>query len=107
MEDRYEILGKIGQGGLGAVYRAFDKRLNREVAIKRISAVGEDPELREESTKQLVKEAGALASLQHPNIVTVYDVGADDDGPYVVMELINGKTLDELITRAPLRGKNV
>jgi len=102
MEDRYEILGKIGQGGLGAVYRAFDKRMSREVAIKRISAVGEDPELREESTKQLVKEAGALASLQHPNIVTVYDVGADDDGPYVVMELINGKTLDELITRAPL-----
>ncbi len=102
MEDRYEILGKIGQGGLGAVYRGFDKRMNREVAIKRISAVGEDPELREESTKQLVKEAGALASLQHPNIVTVYDVGADDDGPYVVMELINGKTLDELIARAPL-----
>lgn len=102
MEDRYEILGKIGQGGLGAVFRAFDARMSREVAIKRISTGTDDPALAEESTNQLVKEAGALASLQHPNIVTIYDVGADEDGPYVVMELINGKTLDELIERAPL-----
>ena len=102
MEDRYEIRGKIGQGGLGAVYRGYDTRMNREVAIKRISINTGDPELQEESTRQLIKEAGALASLQHPNIVTVYDVGADADGPYVVMELISGKTLDELIERAPL-----
>ena len=97
MEDRYEIRGKIGQGGLGAVYRGYDTRMNREVAIKRISINTGDPELQEESTRQLIKEAGALASLQHPNIVTVYDVGADADGPYVVMELISGQTLDELI----------
>lgn len=102
MEDRYEIRGKIGQGGLGAVYRGYDTRMNREVAIKRISPSGEDAELQAESTRQLIKEAGALASLQHPHIVTVYDVGADEDGPYVVMELISGKTLDELIERAPL-----
>ncbi len=102
MEDRYEIRGKIGQGGLGAVYRAYDLRMNREVAIKRISAAGGDAELQAESTRQLIKEAGALASLQHPHIVTIYDVGADEDGPYVVMELISGKTLDELIERAPL-----
>jgi serine/threonine protein kinase len=102
MEDRYEIRGKIGQGGLGAVYRGYDTRMSREVAIKRISVTAGDPELLEESTRQLIKEAGALASLQHPNIVTVYDVGADQDGPYVVMELITGKTLDELIELAPL-----
>lgn len=102
MEDRYEIRGKIGQGGLGAVYRGYDNRMNREVAIKRISAGGGDADIEEESTRQLIKEAGALASLQHPNIVTVYDVGADEDGPYVIMELISGKTLDELIERAPL-----
>lgn len=102
MEDRYEIRGKIGQGGLGAVYRGYDTRMNREVAIKRISPAGEDVELQAESTRQLIKEASALASLQHPHIVTVYDVGADEDGPYVVMELISGKTLDELIERAPL-----
>ena len=102
MEDRYEIRGKIGQGGLGAVYRGYDTRMHREVAIKRISAAGGDAELQEESTRQLIKEAGALASLQHPHIVTIYDVGSDEDGPYVVMELISGKTLDELIERAPL-----
>ena len=102
MEERYEIRGKIGQGGLGAVYKGYDTRMNREVAIKRISVSHDDPALQEESTRQLIKEAGALASLQHPHIVTVYDVGSDSDGPYVVMELINGKTLDELIERAPL-----
>ncbi len=102
MEERYEIRGKIGQGGLGAVYKGYDTRMNREVAIKRISVSNDDPELLEESTRQLIKEAGALASLQHPHIVTVYDVGSDEDGPYVVMELISGKTLDELIEVAPL-----
>lgn len=102
MEDRYEIRGKIGQGGLGAVYRGYDTRMNREVAIKRISKSAGDSELQEESTRQLIKEAGALASLQHPHIVTVYDVGSDEDGPYVVMELISGKTLEELIEKAPL-----
>ncbi len=102
MEDRYEIRGKIGQGGLGSVYRAYDTRMNREVAIKRISSDAEDKEHLEESTRQLMKEAGALASLQHPHIVTVYDVGSDEDGPFVVMELISGKTLDELVERAPL-----
>jgi serine/threonine protein kinase len=102
MEERYEIRGKIGQGGLGAVYRGYDNRMNREVAIKRISVAHGDPTLQEESTRQLIKEAGALASLQHPHIVTIYDVGSDEDGPYVVMELISGKPLDELIERAPL-----
>lgn len=102
MEDRYELQGKIGQGGLGIVYRGYDARMNREVAIKRISTGGGDTELEKESTRQLIKEAGALASFQHPHIVTVYDVGSDEDGPYVVMELISGKTLDELVERAPL-----
>ena len=97
MEERYEIKGKIGQGGLGAVYRAQDVRMNREVAIKRIVANPEDTSISEEATRQLLKEAGSLASLQHPNIVTIYDVGTDDDGPFVVMELLTGETLEELI----------
>jgi serine/threonine protein kinase len=102
MEERYQIIEKIGQGGLGAVYRAFDTRMNRDIAIKRISVPADDHELQKESIRQLVKEAGALASLQHPHIVTIYDVGSDDEGPYVIMELIIGKTLDEIIERAPL-----
>ena len=102
MEKRYELRDEIGQGGLGTVFRAYDTRMNREVAIKRIKLMTDDPSLQDESTRQLVMEAGALAALQHPNIVTIYDVGSDEQGPYVVMELISGKTLDELIQRAPL-----
>lgn len=101
MEERYQIRGKLGQGGLGAVHRAFDTRMNREVAIKRIVA-GADEGVQKEAASQLQKEAGSLASLQHPNIVTVYDVDRDAGGAYVVMELITGKTLDELIEDAPL-----
>ncbi|MES2997546.1 MAG: protein kinase [Verrucomicrobiota bacterium] len=102
MEDRYEIKGIIGQGGLGSVYRAYDTRMNRDVAVKRIVSSSNDPEMIDESTRQLIKEAGALASLQHPHIVTIYDVGMDVEGPYVVMELLTGSPLDELIERAPL-----
>ena len=99
---RYKILEQIGQGGMGSVFRAFDTRMNREVAIKRIRrGDGQEAGL-DEAAEQIVREAGALASLQHPHIVTVYDVGTDKDGPFVVMELINGKTIDELIERAPL-----
>lgn len=103
MDDRYEIRGKIGQGGIGAVYRAFDQRMNREVAIKRIvqdkpKNAGEE----DDAARQMTKEAGALAALQHPHIVTVYDVGIDEDGPYVVMELLTGKTLDEVVSHAPM-----
>lgn len=101
MEERYEIRGKIGQGGIGSVFRGYDLRMNREVAIKRIAKFASDSAMQEESTRQLIKEAGALASLQHPHIVTIYDVGSDEDGPYVVMELISGKTLDELIEVSP------
>lgn len=102
MEDRYEITSKIGAGGLGTVYRGFDTKMKRNVAIKRIMTSEEDPSIQEEAAKQLAAEAGALAALQHPHIVTVYDVGQDEDGPYVVMELINGRTLDEIIEEHPL-----
>lgn len=103
-DERYEIRGKIGQGGVGAVYRAFDRNLNREVAIKRVlSEEGFDPKNNEDgATRALLQEATALCSVQHPHIVTVYDAGVDDDGPYVVMELLAGHTLDEMIERGTM-----
>lgn len=101
MEERYEIRGKLGQGGLGAVYRAWDRALKREVAIKRIVS-GDEGSQQEEATRQLEKETGALAALQHPHIVTIFDVGSDEDGPFVVMELITGQTLEDAAARAPL-----
>lgn len=101
MEERYEIRGKLGQGGLGAVYRAWDRALKREVAIKRIVS-GDEGSQQEEATRQLEKETGALAALQHPHIVTIFDVGSDEDGPFVVMELITGQTLEDAAAKAPL-----
>ncbi len=100
-QERYEIRGKIGQGGVGAVYRAYDTQLRREVAIKRVLAE-EGGASDEEGTRQLLKEATALSAVQHPHIVTVYDSGIDADGPYVVMELISGRTLDEMVERGTL-----
>lgn len=100
-EERYEIREKIGQGGVGAVYRAFDSHLNREIAIKRVLAGG-GYENQEGATKAMLQEASSLCSVQHPNIVTVFDAGVDDDGPFVVMELLSGRTIDEMVERGTL-----
>jgi serine/threonine protein kinase len=102
MDKRYEVKEQIGQGGLGCVYCAHDQRMNREVAIKRIQTNSEDTTISEEATRQLMQEASALAALQHPNIVTIHDVGIDDESPYVVMELLTGDTLEEIIVEGSL-----
>ena len=102
MRERYHIKGKIGQGGVGAVYRAFDSSLKRDVAIKRLLPEDNTPEGERRTAELLVREAGMLSKLQHPNIVSVYDVGIDDDGGYVVMELIDGETFDVTIGRGAL-----
>lgn len=96
MSDRYEIREKLGQGGLGAVYKAYDKQLKREVALKRVLTPTQ------EAVDSLLNEATSLSSLMHPNIVTVFDVGQDEQGGFVVMELLDGETLDDTISRAPL-----
>lgn len=102
LEDRYEIRGKLGHGGLGTVYRAWDRSLRREVALKRIRNDPDDGGEADEAARQMTRETGALSALQHPNIVTIYDIGRDEDGPYVVMELIGGDTIDAVVERAPL-----
>ncbi len=103
MSSRYEIREQIGKGGLGAVYKAFDTQLQREVAIKRVLTAGQatDEEVQEAADK-LIAEAQTLSSLNHPNIITVFDVGQDDQGGFVVMELLKGETLDETVERGVL-----
>ncbi len=101
-EERYEIRSKIGSGGVGAVYRAYDRSLKREVAIKRLLPQGEKPEEERYHAEEIVREAGLLSKLQHPNVVSVYDAGIDDDGGFVVMELIDGETLDQTLARGAL-----
>ncbi len=92
--ERYEILGKIGTGGMADVYKATDHKLNRFVAVKVLKA-----EFREDATfiRKFRSEAQAAAGLTHPNIVNVYDVGDDEGINYIVMELIEGITLKEYI----------
>lgn len=94
---RYELGDLIAVGGLGEVYRAWDRQLQRKVALKRIVSGG--PAAGEAYTRAL-NEATHLAALQHPHIVTVYDFGNDDRGPYVVMELVEGETLEAVAARA-------
>ncbi len=91
----YEIVGLIGAGGMGEVYRARDARLNRDVAIKVLPVSFATDAERLERFEQ---EARAAAALNHPNILSVFDVGAKDGAPYVVSELLEGETLRERLS---------
>jgi serine/threonine-protein kinase len=94
---RYEILDRLGEGGMGAVYLAIDRELNREVAVKVLRNAAPTPEEHE----RLMREARVLASLEHPGIVPVHDLGALDDGRvFYVMKRVRGDRLDDF-ARAP------
>jgi predicted ATPase/predicted Ser/Thr protein kinase len=91
LHDRYRIDSELGQGGMGTVYRGYDTALERQVAIKVLSRSG----LGTEGRGKLINEAQTVAQLNHPNIVTVYDVGEEDRTPFIVMEYIEGNSLHE------------
>ena len=96
--NRYEIIKKIGEGGMARVYKAKDNLLNRYVAIKVLkSELNNDFDF----VNKFDKEAKAAASLSHPNIVNVYDVGEDEEIKYIVMELLEGTTLKDIIISDP------
>ncbi len=102
LSERYELLQPLGRGGMGVVYRARDRELERIVAVKVLPA----QMLRDEDFRaRFRREARAAAGLSHPNIATVYDIGEDTEGgepvPYLVMELVEGGTLADLLRQAP------
>jgi len=96
----YEILASLGGGGMGEVYKARDTRLDRLVAIKILR-----PDKADDTARRLrfFQEAKAASALNHPHIVTVYDVGAEDGVDYIAMEFVDGKTMDQLIPRGGMR----
>src|SRR5215471_10043429 len=96
----YEILATLGEGGMGVVYHARDMRLGRSVALKMLHpARSADTERR----RLFIQEAKAASALNHPNIVTIYDIGADEGTDFIVMERVTGKPLSQSIPRAGMR----
>jgi serine/threonine-protein kinase len=96
---RYRVVGKLGEGGMGAVYRAIQEPLGREVALKVIApALTKDAD----SVERFRREAKAASSLSHPNIVTVFDFGEDNGLLFLAMELIPGIGLDQAVRRGPM-----
>ncbi len=102
---RYEILAELGRGAMGAVFRARDPRIDRTVAIKTIAIPSADAKVTEDYKQRFFREARAAGRLSHPGIVTIFDVGEDQDTqtPFIVMEYVDGQVLNELVDAGPAR----
>ena len=94
----YTVVHKLGEGGMGVVYAARDPRLERTVAVKTMSALGGD----ETARKRFWREARAAASVNHPNICQIYEIGEDNGQLFIAMELLEGEVLSDLLRRGPL-----
>jgi serine/threonine protein kinase len=109
IDGRFELLRRLGGGGMGLVWLARDTALEREVAIKEVrpldpAAAAADPQAAREMRERVLREARALARLQHPNVVTVYHIvdTAEHPHPWIVMELVTGGSLHDRLTQGPL-----
>jgi eukaryotic-like serine/threonine-protein kinase len=96
---RYRIVEKLGEGGMGVVYKAEDTKLHRTVALKFLTAEATGSR---EHQARFLKEAEAAAALEHPNITTIFDIGEEDGQTFIAMSLVEGKTLAEKISERPL-----
>src|SRR5919199_4709713 len=97
---RYRTIERIGRGGMASVFLCEDERLGRKVAVKRLHA-----ETPEGTAERFRREARLGASLNHPNVVAVYDTVTDDEGVLIVMEYVDGHTLRDEVARGPLRAE--
>ena len=96
MSERYQLRGRIGRGGISAVYRAYDTVMGRDVALKRLLPI-EETNLNESAGESLAREAAALARFSHQNVITVFAFEEDAEGPFVVMELVEGEDLHSIM----------
>src|SRR5499433_3674846 len=95
----YEVVTPLGAGGMGEVYRGRDTRLGRDVALKVLpEALAED----RDRLSRFEREARAASALNHPNIVTIHEIGREGDTAYIAMELVDGRTLRELTVSGPM-----
>src|SRR5215471_1868277 len=95
----YEIVSPLGAGGMGEVYKANDTRLGRDVAIKVLPQhLSSTPELK----ARFEREARSVSQLNHPNICVLHDIGREGDQDYLVMELVEGETLEQRLARGPI-----
>ncbi len=103
---RYIVLAKVGQGGMGVVYAGYDPELDRKVAIKLLHPTADDAS-ETQGRARLVREAQSLARLQHPEVLTVHDVGEHDGRVFVAMEFVEGRTLRTWLREAPRAWRDV
>src|SRR5262245_22230891 len=94
----YRVMSTLGEGGMGVVYAAQDERLQRRVALKMVRDTGADPQSRE----RLWREARAAASVSHPNVCQLYEIGEADGELFIAMELLEGESLAARLGRGPL-----
>ena len=99
---RYVVLYRLGAGGMGVVYAAYDPKLDRKVALKLLRKVSDDPSKRKRGQERLMAEARALARLSHPNVVAVHDVAVHHGRIVVAMEFVDGETLTTRLAREPM-----
>ncbi|MFF0525788.1 serine/threonine-protein kinase [Actinomadura nitritigenes] len=109
IDGRFELRGRLGSGGMGTVWRAFDLALHREVALKEVRLAGADPSegdpaVAEMMRERVMREARALARLHHPNVVTIHHIvdSPDMPHPWLVMELVPGRSLQDRLAEGPL-----
>jgi len=95
----YKVVRSIGAGGMGELYMAHDERLDRDVAIKMLPT---DLSQEEERLERFKREAKATSALNHPNILTVYDIGEQDGRPFIVEELLDGEELRDRLNEGPI-----